>query len=140
VRQRVFVRPAERIGSWLHLSAAEVPCKTAPFASFSGRTEKGGPARPERVPILLPLSGQSKKASVTQKFYEIVLVHFDETLSLFRQAEAFLKGGEFFSMRVEFHYCPIIGTLHGAGTEGSLAFFGTSVYTWNRIEHLFYQI
>ena len=25
--------------------------KTAPFASFSGRTEKEGPARPERIPI-----------------------------------------------------------------------------------------
>ncbi|MBS5873834.1 MAG: hypothetical protein KIC46_06905, partial [Clostridiales bacterium] len=33
------------------LPAAVVPCKTAPFASFSGRTEKGGPARPERGPI-----------------------------------------------------------------------------------------
>ena len=44
-------RFAERVGSWLHFAAAEVPCRTAPFASFSGRTEKGGPARPERVPI-----------------------------------------------------------------------------------------
>ena len=59
------MRPAERVGSWLHLSAAAVPCKTAPFASFSGRTEKGGPTRPERVSI-----------------YEIVLVHFDEMISL----------------------------------------------------------
>ena len=49
MRQRVFVRPAERVGSWPHLPAAEVPCKTAPFASFSGRAEKEGPARPERV-------------------------------------------------------------------------------------------
>ena len=32
-------------------AAAEVPCETAPFASFSGRTEKDGPARPERGPI-----------------------------------------------------------------------------------------
>ncbi|MCI6400294.1 MAG: hypothetical protein MR815_00445 [Oscillospiraceae bacterium] len=64
-------RFAERVGSWLHFSAAEVPCKTAPFASFSDRTEKGGPARPERIPI-----------------YEIVLMYFDETISLFQQAEA----------------------------------------------------
>ena len=28
-----------------------MPCETAPFASFSGRTEKEGPARPERGPI-----------------------------------------------------------------------------------------
>jgi len=44
-------RFAERVGSWLNLAAAEVSCKTAPFASFSGRTEKEGPARPERGPI-----------------------------------------------------------------------------------------
>ena len=49
-------RFAERVGSWLHLPAAEVPCRTAPFASFSGRTEKEVPARHERVPILLLLS------------------------------------------------------------------------------------
>ena len=48
------------------LPAAAVPCKTSPFASFSGRKEKEGPARPEHVPI-----------------YEIVLVHFDATISLF---------------------------------------------------------
>ena len=44
-------RFAERVLTWLHFAAAEVPCKTAPFASFSGRTEKEGPARPERGPI-----------------------------------------------------------------------------------------
>ena len=44
-------RFAELFLTCLNLSAAEVPCKTAPFASFSGRTEKEGPARPERVPI-----------------------------------------------------------------------------------------
>ena len=59
-------RFAELFLTCLNLSAAEVPCETAPFASFSGRTEKEGPARPERVPI-----------------YEIVLVHFDKTISLF---------------------------------------------------------
>ena len=42
-------RFAERVLTCINLSAAEVPCKTAPFASFSGRTEKDGPARPERV-------------------------------------------------------------------------------------------
>ena len=41
-------RFAEQLFTCLHLSAAEVPCETAPFASFSGRTEKEGPARPER--------------------------------------------------------------------------------------------
>ena len=35
--------------------AAEVPCKTAPFASFSGRAEKEGPARPERGSIFSSL-------------------------------------------------------------------------------------
>ena len=59
-------RFAELFLTCRNLSAADVPCKTAPFASFSGRTEKDGPARPERVPI-----------------YEIVLVHFDEMISLF---------------------------------------------------------
>ncbi|MCI6400295.1 MAG: hypothetical protein SPF51_01675, partial [Candidatus Fimivicinus sp.] len=48
-------RFAERVGSWLHFAAADVPCKTAPFASFSGRAEKGGPARPERIPIFSSL-------------------------------------------------------------------------------------
>ena len=71
-RERLSLgRFAEQVLTWLHFAAAEVPCKTAPFASFSGRTEKEGPARPERGPI-----------------YEIVLAHFDETISLFRQAEA----------------------------------------------------
>ncbi len=60
------MRPAEQLSTCLHLAAAEVPCKTAPFASFSGRTEKEGPARPERIPI-----------------YEIVLVHFDEMIFFF---------------------------------------------------------
>ncbi len=59
-RERLSLgRFAERLLTCLDLSAAEVPCETAPFASFSGRAEKGGPARPERVPI-----------------YEIVLVGF----------------------------------------------------------------
>jgi len=54
-------RFAERVLTCLKLSAADVPCKTAPFASFSGRTEKGGPARTERGPILLPLLSESVK-------------------------------------------------------------------------------
>ena len=41
-------RFAEQLLTCLNLSAADVPCKTAPFASFSGRAEKEGPARPER--------------------------------------------------------------------------------------------
>ncbi len=44
-------RFAERVSTCFNLSAAEVPCRTAPFASFSGRTEKEGPTRPERIPI-----------------------------------------------------------------------------------------
>ena len=66
-------RFAEQVGSLLHLAAAEVLCKTAPSASFSGRTEKEGPARPERVPILLPLFRAIKKASVTQSFMKLFL-------------------------------------------------------------------
>ena len=76
-------RFAEQLLMCLNLSAAEVPCKTAPFASFSGRTEKEGPTRPERVPFLLPLSKKSKKAIATEKCYEIVLMHFDEMISFF---------------------------------------------------------
>ncbi|MCI6400326.1 MAG: hypothetical protein SPF51_02490 [Candidatus Fimivicinus sp.] len=66
-------RFAERVLTCLALSAAEVPCETAPFASFSGRTEKDGPARPERVPISSSVVKAIKKASVTQKSYEMVL-------------------------------------------------------------------
>ena len=67
------MRPAEQVLTCLALSAAEVPCKTAPFASFSGRTEKGGPARPERVPMSFSLVQAIRKVSVMQEFYEIVL-------------------------------------------------------------------
>ena len=40
-----------RTGSIVHQSLPLPKCRdlTAPFASFSGRTEKGGPARPERM-------------------------------------------------------------------------------------------
>ena len=82
-------RFAERVSTCLNLSAAEVPCKTAPFASFSGRTEKEGPTRPKRIPISSFLVKAIKRANVMQKFYEMVLVHFDETISLFR-AERFI--------------------------------------------------
>jgi len=67
------VRPAERVLTCLDLSAAEVPCKTAPFASFSGRTEKEGPARPERVPISSSLVRAIKKGKHNTEFYEMVL-------------------------------------------------------------------
>ena len=79
-------RFAEQLFTCLHLAAAEVPCKTAPFASFSGRKRKGLRGL-SAVQCLFPLSRQSKRAGVTRKFYEIVLVHFDETIALFRQAE-----------------------------------------------------
>ena len=65
-------RFAERVLTCLDLSAAEVPCRTAPFASFSGRTEKGGPARPERIPIFSSIVRVIKKASLTGKFYEMI--------------------------------------------------------------------
>ena len=67
------MRPAEQLSTWLHLAAAEVPCKTAPFASFSGRTEKEGPARPERGSISSSVVKVIKKTSVMEKSYEIVL-------------------------------------------------------------------
>jgi len=66
-------RFAEQLFTCLNLPAAEVPCKTAPFASFSGRAEKEGPARPERVPIFSSFVRALKKASVMSNFYEIVL-------------------------------------------------------------------
>ena len=72
------MRPAERAGSWLYLPAAEVPCKTAPFASFSGRTEKGGPERPERGPISSSLVKTIKKG---KRNGEILRNGFDETIS-----------------------------------------------------------
>jgi len=78
-------RFAERVSTCFNLSAADVPCRTAPFASFSGRTEKEGPARPERIPMSSSLVKASKKTSVTGKFYKIVLMHFGETISLFQQ-------------------------------------------------------
>ena len=62
----------------LNLSVAEVPCKTAPFASFSGRTEKEGPARPERVPISSSLVKAIKKGKCNR---EILRNVFDETIS-----------------------------------------------------------
>ena len=65
-------RFAEQLFTCLNLPAAEVPCKTAPFASFSGRAEKEGPARPERVPIFSSFVRALKKASVMSNFYEIV--------------------------------------------------------------------
>ena len=70
------MRPAERVRSWLYLPAADVPCETAPFASFSGRTEKEGPARPERGPISSSIVKAIKKVSVTRNFYEMVLLYF----------------------------------------------------------------
>ena len=54
-------RFAERVRSCLRFTAAEVPCKTAPFASFSGRMEKDGPARPERISMSSSLVKAIKK-------------------------------------------------------------------------------
>ena len=77
------MRPAEQLSTWLHFAAAEVPCKTAPFASFSGRAEKEGPARPERVPISSSTVKTIKKGKHNGEFYEMVLVPFDEMICLF---------------------------------------------------------
>ena len=83
-RERLSLgRFAELFLTCLDLSAAEVPCKTAPFASFSGRAEKGGPARPERGPIFSSLVMARKKAGVTGEFYEIVLVYFTKRYPFF---------------------------------------------------------
>ena len=68
------MRPAEQLLTCPHLPAAEVPCKTAPFASFSGRTEKEGPARPERVAISSSLVRAIKKAIVIYECYEIIFM------------------------------------------------------------------
>jgi len=63
-------RFAERVLTCLHLPAAEVPCETAPFASFSGRTEKEGPARPECISMSSSVVKAIKKASIIRNFYE----------------------------------------------------------------------
>ena len=65
-------RFAELFLTCLHLPAAEVPCKTAPFASFFGRTEKEGPARPERGSISSSLVKAIKKGMRNAEIYEIV--------------------------------------------------------------------
>ncbi len=73
-RERLSLgRFAERVSTWLNLPAAEVPCKTAPFASFSGRAEKEGPARPERVPMSSSVVKAIKKANVTQNYMKLFL-------------------------------------------------------------------
>ena len=85
-------RFAERDGSWPYLSAAEVPCKTAPFASFSDRAEKGGPARPERGPISSSVVKTIKKGKRNGK---ILRNCSDTTASLFRQADTPFSGEMF---------------------------------------------
>jgi len=67
-REAVSLKPFRRTGWFVTIILPLPKCraKTAPFASFSGRAEKEGPARPERGPI-----------------YDIVLVHFDKTICLF---------------------------------------------------------
>ena len=97
------MRPAERVRSWLHFTAAEVPCKTAPFASFSGRTEKGGPARPERGPIFSSLIKAIKKASITQNFYEMVLCILLKRYPYAERPERNAPGG-FLIIRAVFSY------------------------------------
>uniref|UniRef100_UPI003FEF3921 hypothetical protein n=1 Tax=Candidatus Fimivicinus sp. TaxID=3056640 RepID=UPI003FEF3921 len=48
------------------------------FASFSGRTEKEGPARPERGPIFSSLVTAIRKASIIYRNF--ILVPFDEMI------------------------------------------------------------
>ncbi len=76
-------RFAEQVLTCLKLSAADVPCRTAPFASFSGRTEKEGPAWPERGPIFSSLVKAIKKGKHNGEFLRN---RYDATMSLFRQA------------------------------------------------------
>ena len=78
------MRPAELFLTCLDLSAAEVPCETAPFASFSGRTEKEGPARPERGPIFSSVVKAIKKGKRNTEIYEIVLTQVVLQVSLTR--------------------------------------------------------
>ena len=86
-RERLSLgRFAERVSTCLDLSAAEVPCKTAPFASFSGRAEKEGPARPERVSISSSLVKANKKGRRNAEILRNGFCVFYETISLFRQA------------------------------------------------------
>ena len=87
------MRPAELFLTCLDLSAAEVPCETAPFASFSGRAEKEGPARPERGPISSSVVKASKKGRGNAEILRNCSCVFYETISLFRQAEAVIVQG-----------------------------------------------
>ena len=92
-RERLSLgRFAEQVRSWLHFAAAEVPCKTAPFASFSGRAEKEGPARPERGPISSSVVKTIKKGKRNGK---ILRNCSDTTASLFRQADTPFSGEMF---------------------------------------------
>ena len=54
---------------------------------FPAERKRKGPRGLSAGQFFFPYQGNSKKASVTQKFYEIILVYFDEPTSLFRQAE-----------------------------------------------------
>jgi len=48
--------------------------QTAPFASFSGRTEKEGPARPERIPISSSIVQGNQKSKRNAEMLQIVLM------------------------------------------------------------------
>ncbi|MDY5591936.1 MAG: hypothetical protein SPF51_10435 [Candidatus Fimivicinus sp.] len=84
----------------LNLSAAEVPCKTAPFASFSVRPEKEGPARPERDPISSSVVKASKKGRGNAEILRHGFCAFYATISLFRQAEAVIVQGNIDRARI----------------------------------------
>ena len=71
-------RFAELLLTCLVLPAADVPCETVPFVSFSGRAEKEGPARPERVPIFLPCNQKGKHNA---EILRMVLVYFTKRYS-----------------------------------------------------------
>jgi len=60
-------RFAEQLFTCLNLSAADVPCKTTPFASFSGRTEKEGPARvPISSSLVKAIKNGKRKAEIVR--------------------------------------------------------------------------
>ncbi|MBS5874534.1 MAG: hypothetical protein KIC46_10510, partial [Clostridiales bacterium] len=58
-------------------------------ASFSGRTEKEGPARPERVPISSSLVKAIKKGKHNGEFLRN---RYDATMSLFNLTKLFGSG------------------------------------------------
>ena len=72
----------------------------APFASFSGRAEKEGPTRPERVSISSSVVKASKKGRGNAEILRHGFCAFYATISLFRQAEAVIVQGNIDRARI----------------------------------------